>query len=607
MILRRIWRECLHGERAKIAIIFVLMVLIAISSAGYAQAIQWIIAAFDGNDASVTRWGPALVIALVMTKALSQYGQQILTAMALTEVQRGLQLRLFKQLIEMDLAALTSENSAAQATRFSNDIEVAKLALSAFFSSVTSILTVIATIIYMLSVDAWMTLGLVLVFGIAFGPVGMVGNQIRGISRATQEQIGTMARSVNESLSSIRMVRTYQLEARLTESASKIFLDLRRLRLRLTAWQAIPSPLMEVLGGVAVAALLVMVAIRINNGAIDLAAFVGLLTALGVITSPARRLGQHYANAAAGLAAFERIFQLFDADNRIQSGGFKFPQGEKARGEITFEEVGFSYPGKSEQVLRDINLHIPAGATYAFVGQSGAGKSTIFNLLTRLYDVGEGRLSLDDQRITAYDLGALRNQIAVVSQESVILHGTIIENIRLGRRDATREEVKKAAEAAAANEFIEALKDGYDTLLDPTKMSLSGGERQRISIARAILRDAPILLLDEPTSALDSTSESVIRQALEEFEKGRTTLVIAHRLSTILHADQIIVMDGGAIVDQGTHAELLARGGIYAELFELQFNTEKPVAKRGAFRRATTPTLETAPDDVSWFGWLFGR
>ena len=223
-------------------------------------------------------------------------------------------------------------------------------------------------------------------------------------------------------------------------------------------------------------------------------------------------------------------------------------------------------------VNSDINLTIEAGSTYAFVGRSGAGKSTIFNLLPRLFDATHGTICIDGRDITDHELNALRNQISVVSQDSVLLSGTVLENISFGREGSSREACIAAAKAAAADDFISKLPNGYETQIDPSKASFSGGERQRLSIARAILRDAPILMLDEPTSALDAQSEASIRQALNVLSDGRTTLVIAHRLATIMDADQIVVMDQGRIVDQGTHEELLTGGGIYAELYNLQFD-----------------------------------
>ena len=239
-------------------------------------------------------------------------------------------------------------------------------------------------------------------------------------------------------------------------------------------------------------------------------------------------------------------------------------------GQIRFEGVSFVYPD-GHAALEGITLVVEPGSRVAFVGRSGAGKSTLFNLLPRLYDPTAGRILLDGRDLRSLTLASLRDQIAVVGQELVLLSGSVARNIGFGRQDAVREEIEAAARAAAADGFIRALPQGYDTEVMPSAGQFSGGERQRLSIARAILRDAPILLLDEPTSALDAESEALIRGALDRLARGRTTLVIAHRLSTVLDSDQIVVMDRGRIVEQGTHAELLALGGLYADLYALQF------------------------------------
>ncbi|MCO4823842.1 MAG: ABC transporter ATP-binding protein, partial [Amylibacter sp.] len=331
-----------------------------------------------------------------------------------------------------------------------------------------------------------------------------------------------------------------------------------------------------------------LVAWRMQSGAIELSGFIGLITALGVATNPARKLGGAYAVGLQGMAALERVYALYDAENEIEDGDFSYADGTLPKGDIGFENVSFVYPD-GYAALHDINLTIEAGKTYAFVGRSGAGKSTIFNLLPRLFDATKGKITIDGRDITDHKLTALRNQISVVSQDSVLLSGTVSENIGFGREGSDKEACVAAAKAAAADDFISALPMGYETKIDPSKASFSGGERQRLSIARAILRNAPILMLDEPTSALDAQSESAIRKALEVLSKDRTTLVIAHRLATIMDADQIVVMDKGRVVDQGTHAELLERGGIYSELYNLQFDMKSENGSRNRPRSFAGP------------------
>lgn len=579
----RLWRDWLRGQSGLLAFTFVLMLIVAVAAAGYAKFMQVIIAAFEINSPSVIWWGPLGIICLVIVKGLSQYWQHTLQNRVLSRMQVDLQAKMFDSLVNMDLAHLLAESPAALAARFSADIEVIRNATRDVLGSITAILTIIATFAVMISIDWALTIGLILIFMLAFGPVGIVGARVRKISANTQSEIAHMTETVNEGLSGIRMVRTYRLEQRLSDSARATFERLFNLRVSLVKWQASVSPLMEILGGLAIGALLFLVAMRMRVGAVDLAGFIGLLTALGVATNPARKLGGAYASALQGLAALERVYQLFDTPNTITDGAFTFADEDKARGHLKFQNVNFEYPD-GYKALHDVSLDIEAGKSFAFVGRSGAGKSTIFNLLPRLFDPKTGVITLDARPIDEYAISSLRDQISVVSQDSVLLTGSVIENIRFGRADATREDCIRAAKAAAAHKFISKLEDGYDTEIDPSKVKFSGGEKQRLSIARAILRDAPILLLDEPTSALDAESENQIRAALDALSAKRTTLIIAHRLSTILDADQIVVMDQGRIVDQGTHAELLEREGIYAELFNLQFDlspsNDKPKRKR---------------------------
>ena len=567
----RLWRDWLKEHYVTLGFTFILMIIVAISAAGYAKFIQIIISAFEVNSVTVIWWGPLGIISLALAKGLSQYFQIILQNSVLSRMQANLQSKMFSCLVNMDLANLLAESPAALAARFSADIELARASTTAILGSITAILTIFATFAVMLSIDWTLTISLIFIFLFAFGPVGIVGAKVRKISVDTQKEIASMTETVNEGLAGIRMVRTYRLEKKLTESANATFERLFKLRIDLTKWQSSVSPLMEILGAIAIGALLLLVALRMKSGAVDLAGFIGLLTALGVATNPARKLGASYAAALQGIAALERIYQLFDTPNKIKDGNFEFSPEKKSEGHLKFDNVNFLYPD-GYQALHDINLEIKAGKSYAFVGRSGAGKSTIFNLLSRLFDASNGVISLDGRSLSDYKISSLRDQISVVGQDSILLTGTVLDNIGFGRDSASREDCLIAAKAAAADIFISNLENGYDTKIDPSKIKFSGGEQQRLSIARAILRDAPILLLDEPTSALDAQSENQIRKALDELSKNRTTLIIAHRLSTILDADQIVVMDKGRIVDQGTHKELLERGGIYSELFNLQFD-----------------------------------
>ncbi len=584
----RLWRDWLKPHWLKMLLSMLLMAVVAFASAGYAKFMEWVIAALENPESGVIWWGPLGIIALTMTRALASYANQRVQNRVLSTVQADMQKLMFKRLINMDLAHLLTESPASLAARFSADIELIRNATTHVFGSVRSVLTLVAVIGVVLSIDWVMALTLLGVFALAFGPIGLTGAKVRKLSTSTQKEIAHMTEAVNEGLSGIRIVRTYQLEDRVRRSSDAVFDRLLALRISLIKWQAMVTPMVEILAGLSIAILLFLVSWRISSGAIDLAGFIGLISALGVATNPARKMAGAYAIGLQGMAALERVYELFDVENTITDGDFAYADGQKAKGDITFENVGFTYPD-GFQALREINLTIPSGQTFAFVGRSGAGKSTVFNLLPRLFDATSGQVKIDGRNVNDMTLSSLRNQISVVGQESVVLTGTVLENIGFGQKGADREAIIAAAKAAAAHDFIEKLPQGYDTQIDPAKHAFSGGERQRLSIARAILRDSPILLLDEPTSALDAESENTVRAALDELSEGRTTLVIAHRLATILDADQIVVMDKGAIVDQGTHEELLEREGIYAELFSLQFDLSPSNGRHHQTRSFASP------------------
>jgi subfamily B ATP-binding cassette protein MsbA len=563
----RLWRDWLAPHWVLLAVAVAMTAVVSVAAAGYSKLIQMVMTAFDRSDPSVLWWGPAGVVGLTLASALGQYYKETTGNRVITRMETELRKAMFARLVGTDLARLQTEAPAGLAARFSSDISLVGGAVRAMLAGFTGILTIVATLAVMVSIDWRLTLGTIAIFAVALVPVNVIGTRLRRLSKRTQAQVAAMTSEVAEGLSGIRMARTYRLEEPLSESADGVFERLFGLRIRQNRWQARVGPLMEVLIGIAVAVLLFVVGRRIEAGTITVADFTGLLTGLGVLAGPARRLGGTYASAMAGQSALDRVFMLFDVENVIVDGPERI---DRAIGQIRFERVDFAYPD-GQTALDGFELAVPPGTRTAFVGRSGAGKSTVFNLLPRLYDPTAGRILLDGRDLRSLTLASLRDQIAVVSQESVLLTGTVADNIGFGRRGATRAEVEAAARDAAADGFIRALPQGYDTAVAPAAGQFSGGERQRLSIARAFLRDAPILLLDEPTSALDAESEATIRVALDRLARGRTTLIIAHRLSTVLDSDLIVVMDRGRIVEQGTHAELLAADGLYADLYELQF------------------------------------
>ncbi len=564
----RLWRDWLRPYRSQLILAIAMAALVAGASGGYAKVIQMVMTGLQQPGSSVVWWGPVLVVVLTSMNATGQYFKETVSNRVVTRMETELRKHMFEKLVGADLARLQREPPAALATRFSADISLVGNSVRGYMGGLTNVLTIIVAIGVMLTIDWSLTLMVLVIFSLAGVPVNLIGHKLRAIAKRTQKQIGLMTSEVTESLSGIRMARTYRLEKPLARSASAVFEKLFELRVKQYVWRARVAPLMEVLIGLAVALLLAIVAVRVHAGTTTIADFTGLLTGFGVISGPVRRVGGSYADLVQGRAALDRIYALFDAQNQVADGTRDVG---RVHGVVHFEDVTFAYPD-GHIALENVSLTVPQGKKTALVGRSGAGKSTIFNLLPRLYDPLSGNISIDGIDLRDFTLASLRDQIAVVSQETVLLSGTVAENIGFGRPGASREEIEAAARAAAADGFIRALPGGYDTMVRPSEQAFSGGERQRISIARAMLRDAPILLLDEATSALDAESEAQIQSALRRLTEGRTTMVIAHRLATVLDSDLIVVMDRCRVVEMGRHEELLARGGLYSDLHGIQFS-----------------------------------
>lgn len=403
-------------------------------------------------------------------------------------------------------------------------------------------------------------------------PILLFGRRVQKLSRASQDRIADTAAIANETLNAAPAVKAYAREdIESTRYAQAITRALATARRRIGMRSMLTATVIVLFFGAITLVLWAgahdVLAGRLNAGVLTQFVLYAIFAA-GSLAG----LSEVWGDVLRAAGAMERISELFGERAEITSPEHPTPLPRPVQGELRFDNVGFHYPSRPDTpALYDFDLTIRPGETVALVGPSGAGKSTVLTLLLRFYDPQSGRITLDGVDLRALALPDLRGAIALVPQETVIFGGTAADNIRFGREDASDDEVRDAARAAEANDFISAMSKGYDEELGERGVRLSGGQRQRISIARAILRDAPLLLLDEATSALDAQSEAAIQQALERLEKGRTTLVIAHRLATVQRADRIVVMDGGRIVAQGTHQSLLAEGGLYAELARLQF------------------------------------
>jgi subfamily B ATP-binding cassette protein MsbA len=580
-LIRRLWRDWMRPHARRLALVLVLVALVAGATGLYPVLIKAAFDAFSGRDETAILLAPLFVVAVTALKGFSLLGLTVLTNRVVTRIEADLQTALYGHLIDADLARLSRESPAALTQRFTTDFAYIKEALtrlSTVFLRETA--TVVALVAAMIWIDPVLTLAAAVTVPFIAHPIGKIGHKLRRVAVSTQEQVGQMASLVSESLGGVRVAKTYGLEAYLKGRAAAAFDEIRRLKMKAANARGRLDPLLEVGGGVAVAAVLVLIGWRILDGRSTVGDFTGFVSALILAAQPIRAIGNLSAIVQEAAAALHRTFAVMDEEPRIASRPGA-PALRVARGEVRFADVDFRY-GDDVPALIGIDFVAPAGRTTALVGRSGSGKSTLLSLVPRLYDVTAGAVLVDGQDVRAVDLRSLRAAVAVVSQDVTLFDDTVRANIAFGRPGASEAEIVAAAKAAAAHDFIAALKDGYDTRVGTGGGRLSGGERQRLALARAFIKDAPILLLDEATSALDSESERLVQGALRNLKRGRTTLVIAHRLSTVRDADQIVVLDAGRVVETGSHEALVARGGAYARLHRLQLADDGEAATPAA-------------------------
>lgn len=570
-LFRRLWDDHLHEHKTAMVFTIVAIIGVAVSTSTYPLLINW---AFDAF-ADKSRWAittlPWLIFIFSAARGASTYAQVYFTQRIVTRVEADIQRRLYAHLIDADLAQIDTESPAAWTQRFTTDLNYIRLALTrvnnVLLRDGLTILFLFGAMIYLdwvLSLIAGVILPLALI------PIGRIGKRLRRVSQTTQEETGGMASLTAETFGAARVVKTYGLEGYLVGRANAAFERLRALQLRAALQRGRMDPVLETLGGAAVMVILFVIGWRILTDRSTIGEFTGFFGALLIAAQPMRGLGNLNAVVQEGLAALRRTYAVLDEAPHVSD----HPGARAARfgaDAIRFEDVTFAYGGAAPS-LHAVSFEAPAGATTAIVGRSGAGKSTVFNLIPRLYDPSGGRILIGAENVADLTLASLRERIAVVSQEVILFDDTVAANIALGRQGASLSEIEAAAKAAGAYDFIARLPAGFDAPVGVRGGNFSGGERQRIALARAFLKDAPILLLDEATSALDAEAEAAIRTALASLSVGRTTLVIAHRLSTVRAAERIVVMDAGRVAEVGTHAELVARGGVYAHLHRIQLS-----------------------------------
>jgi subfamily B ATP-binding cassette protein MsbA len=572
----RLWRDYLGRYWRRLAAALAAMAVYAGSASAIPLGVEWINSAFVGGSErfaaqvrDVFIWGPVIVIGLGAINAGAQYLQSRLSLGAALNALRDMQGDMFRALMALDYGRLREDASGQIISRFTNDTLVLRETLTRAAQAVRDTLTLAGLCAIMIYYDWALFLIVAVVYPLIGWPVTRIGRYLRRTSGAAQAQIGELTSLIGETVAGARMVKTYRLENYQTERADRAF-EIRLKLLRGMAYmRALNEPFIFFVGSIALAVVIAAVAWRIDTGALNGPQFVSFIIALLLLSQPARGLGSLNAVMQEGFGAFERILGLIETHPTIVDRPGAQPLHVSA-GAVSFRDVRFSY-GAGAPALDGFSLEAPAGATVALVGESGAGKSTVFNLLARLYEVDGGAISIDGQDISSVTLASLRDAMALVSQETILFDDTIRANIAFGKPGADEREIVAAAKAAAIDDFVASLPNGYDTMVGEAGANLSGGQRQRIALARAFLKDAPILLLDEATSALDAESEAKIHGALERLAKGRTMIVIAHRLATVRNADLIAVMDKGRVIETGTHDSLMAKSGVYARLAALQF------------------------------------
>jgi len=591
-LLMRLGREFLRPHLVRIVFSILCMGLVAGTTAANAWLMEPVLdKIFVGHNVDLLFVVAGSVLLLAVVKGLATYGQSVLMTTVGQRVIADVQIKLFSRLMRADLAYFHKTPTGALISRFTNDAQVLRgAAAQALTGMGKDALTVICLVVMMFYQDWLLALVSFFVFPIAIRPIQLIGKRMRRVSIDFQLEMGQLNTLLSQTFQGARHVKAYGMEAYETARATELTDRIFRLVERASRIRAAASPMMETLGGVAIAVVILYGGWEVIHGARTPGTFFSFITALLLAYQPMKSLASFNTGLQEGLAAAERIFEVLDLEPEIRDrpgAGNLVVTG----GGIRFNHVRFAYDERTT-ALDGADLEVPAGHTVALVGPSGAGKSTILNLIPRFYDVTEGSVTIDGTDLRDVTLASLRANIALVSQEVSLFDDTVRANIAYGRPDADEQDIIAAAKGAAAHDFIIGLADGYDTLVGEHGIRLSGGQRQRLSIARAMLKNAPILLLDEATSALDTQSERQVQAALKALMRGRTTVVIAHRLSTVVDADLIYVVDHGRIVEAGRHAELLQRHGIYARLWAMQFAQQATPDEEAASEAATEPGAE---------------
>jgi len=534
---------------------------------------------FLAKNPAAMKWIPLAVIGIFLIKGICNYGQTILMSFIGLRIVTNLRNKLYEQIQKQSLAFFTQHPTGILMSRITNDVVSIQAASSEAVTSLIKDTVTLITLIGVIFYTDWkLAIIAVVVFPLTIYPISRLGKKMRKVATSTQITMGTLSSLLQETISGTRIVKAFGMEPYENERFAAESERLFKLNMKAVSVNAISHPLMEFLGGLGIAAVIFYGGYNVVQGNSTPGTFFSFLAALLMLYEPVKRLTNVNNTIQQGIAGAERVFSIIDRipDIEDKPGAIDLPPIARS---IDIENITFRY--EKTDVLKNVSLSVQAGEVVAFVGMSGGGKTSLVNLIPRFYDVSAGRILIDGHDIRNVSIKSLRNQIAIVTQQTILFNDTVKNNIAYGDIDRTEDDIVNAARAANAHDFIMKLPQKYDTNIGELGTKLSGGEKQRISIARALLKNAPILILDEATSSLDTEAEIEVQEALDNLMHGRTTLVIAHRLSTIRNADRIIALVNGEIVEEGNHETLLAKRGEYFRLYNLQFKDEVNNAKNG--------------------------
>lgn len=570
-IIKRLLSEHARDYLPRYAVAFVFMGIVAVTTAFTAWMMRDVInEIFVKQDSTALAWIPGVIAAAFLLKGIAAYFQEVLLSRIGNSIVARMQKRLFDHMLLMDMQFFQKRTSGELITRMSQNARAAREMMNLLAVGLgRDLCTVVGLVIVMVMLDPVLSLVLVLV-----GPVAAIGlkqlsQRIKKVAASETHSTAGIISAMRETVQGVRIVKSFQLEETMRKRMFDCIEAVEQKNNKMVAVKARVNPLMETAAGFAVAAAVAYSGwLTLAHGQMP-GEFFAFIAALLMAGEPLRRLSKLHLQLTTSAVQVRMLYSILDTPSVEGSTADVKPLAVQ-RGEVRFDNVSFSYERK-QPVLKDLSFTAEAGKTTALVGLSGSGKTTTFNLLQRLWTPSSGEILIDGQPISAASYQSLRRQISFVSQDVFLFEGTIRDNLVAGIEDASESAMMAAARAAHADEFIQRLPNGYDTPVGELGGQLSGGQRQRISIARAFLKEAPIILLDEPTSALDSEAEQIIQSALRELTHGRTAIVIAHRLATVARADVIHVLEDGRLAESGTQRELLERNGLYARLHRIQF------------------------------------